>query len=59
MAPHCALERKLGHVGSAQDTLESIQKKKLELDAIDKTPFMTLPQEEEEHSVDKKKARRG
>jgi hypothetical protein len=54
-----ALERKLGHVGSAQDTLESIQKKKLELDAFDKTPFMTLPQKEEEHSVDKKKARRG
>ena len=54
-----ALERKLRHVGSAQDTLELIQKNKLELDAFDKTPFMTMPKEEEEHPTGLKKARRG
>jgi hypothetical protein len=40
-----SLQLKLKHVGFAQDALESIKKNKLELDAIDKTPFMSLPQE--------------
>jgi len=39
------LELKLRYVESAQKTMEKILKRKLELDAIDKTPFMSFPQE--------------
>ena len=50
-----ALQLKLKQVGFAQDTLELIQKNKVELEAFDKTPF-TRSLQQEQPALKRKKA---